>query len=139
MGYTIREMTIDDYDDVFSLWTSSEGVGLSDADSRERITEFLDQNIGLSFVAISDNRIIGTVLCGHDGRRGYINHLVVDKSFRRKGIGKALAERSIQALHDAGFTRCHIFIFKTNQSAIDFWKKINWFERVDLVMMSKDI
>lgn len=74
MSIVIREMTIQDYDEVLALWRTSEGVGLSDADSDEGVARFLDRNPGLSFVARDGEHLVGAVLCGHDGRRGYIHH-----------------------------------------------------------------
>ncbi|MFQ5903472.1 MAG: GNAT family N-acetyltransferase [Candidatus Binatia bacterium] len=79
MGIVIREMALQDYDEVLALWQTSEGVGLSDADLEEGVARFLDRNPGLSFVALDGEHLVGAVLCGHDGRRGYIHHLVVSK------------------------------------------------------------
>jgi putative acetyltransferase len=133
----IREMTIRDYDQVVGLWQNSEGVGLSDADSREGIARFLGRNPGLSFVARHGEHLVGVVLCGHDGRRGYIHHLAVSKSHRRQGLGRALVERCLSALRRDGIDKCHIFVFAANGDAITFWKNVGWTERVELIMMSQ--
>jgi putative acetyltransferase len=94
MDYTIREMHIDDYDRLISLWQRCEGIGLSDADQLERIDFFLRRNPGMSFVAEgADGAMAGAVLCGTDGRRGYLHHLAVDPAWRRHGIGAARARR----------------------------------------------
>ena len=90
MTITISPFLIEAYDEVFTLWKQSEGVGLSSADSRENIHYFLEQNPGMSFVASAEGRIIGTVLTGHDGRRGYIYHLAVHPDRRRQGLGRTL-------------------------------------------------
>ena len=82
MTVSIREMTIDDYDEVFALWQVSEGVGLSTADERDEIAIYLHRNPGTSFVALDGGQLVAAVLCGHDGRRGYIHHLAVKKSHR---------------------------------------------------------
>ena len=79
----IQEMTIDDYDEVKSIWRKSNGIELSGADTRESINRFLERNPGLSFVARDGDQLVGVVLCGHDGRRGYIDHLAVRQSYRR--------------------------------------------------------
>jgi len=139
MGIMIWEMAINDYDEVLALWRASEGIGLSDADSRESIARFLERNPGLSFVAYDGQHLIGAVLCGHDGRRGYIHHLAVAKSHRRQGLGRALVGRCLSAVQREGIGKCHIFVFGDNKDAIAFWEKIAWIERVELVMMSQNI
>jgi ribosomal protein S18 acetylase RimI-like enzyme len=137
MSIQIREMSIEDYQPVYALWEVSEGVGLSDADSKEGIKHFLERNPGLSFVAIDRGQLVGAALCGHDGRRGYIHHLTVAESHRRQGIGKSLVGRCMFALMQIGIAKCHLFVFGENQDAIKFWHKVGWTERVELMMMSQ--
>ena len=137
MSIAIREMTIQDYGQVLALWRTSEGVGLSDADSEESIARYLDRNPGLSFVARDGEHLVGAILCGHDGRRGYIHHLAVSESHRRQGLGRALMERCLSALRRDGIGKCHIFVFADSQDTIAFWKSIGWTRRVELVMMSQ--
>jgi ribosomal protein S18 acetylase RimI-like enzyme len=136
MSIVIRDMTIQDYDEVLALWRTSEGVGLSDADLEEGVARFLDRNPGLSFVARDGEHLVGAVLCGHDGRRGYIHHLAVSKPHRRKGLGRALVGRCLSALRRDGISKCHIFVFGDNNDTIAFWKNIGWTQRVELIMMS---
>ena len=83
----IQAMSIGDYDEVFALWQAGDGIGLSGSDSRAGIGGFLAANPGLSLVARIDGQLVGAMLCGQDGRRGYIHHLAVSQSHRRKGIG----------------------------------------------------
>lgn len=135
----IREMSIQDYDGVLALWQASDGVGLSDADSEESMGRFLDRNPGLSLVALEGGEIVGAVLCGHDGRRGYVHHLAVSELHRRKGVGRALVKRCLSALRTVGIHKCHIFVFAENQDAIAFWQRVGWTERVELTMMSRYI
>lgn len=137
MNIVIREMVIQDYDEVLALWQTSEGVGLSDTDLEGSIASYLQRNPGLSFVARDGQHLVGAVLCGHDGRRGYIHHLAVRESHRRRGLGRALVERCLSALRRAGIDKCHIFVFADNQGTIAFWKSIGWTQRVELVMMSQ--
>jgi ribosomal protein S18 acetylase RimI-like enzyme len=137
MSIVIREMAIQDYDEVLALWRTSEGVGLSDADSEEGVARFLARNPGLSFVARDGEHLVGAVLCGHDGRRGYIHHLAVSESHRRQGLGRALVARCLSALRRDGIGKCHIFVFADNQDTLTFWKSIGWTQRVELVMMSQ--
>ena len=136
MTVTIQEMTIDDYDEVRSLWQESEGIDLSASDSRTSIARFLERNPGLSFVARADGLLVGAVLCGHDGRRGYLDHLAVRASHRRQGIGRLLASRSIYQLIQNRIQKWHLFVREDNQDAIQFWSKLGWQERVELISMS---
>ncbi len=129
-------MTMQDYDEAMALWQITEGMGLRPADKRQHIARYLKRNPGLSFVARDGHRLIGTVLCGHDGRRGYLHHLAVDKAYRKQGIGRALVERALEAMRAIDINKCHLFVIKTNTPAIDFWRRIGWFERNDLVTMS---
>ncbi len=138
MGALIQEMSIQDYDEVRALWQESEGIELSEVDSRKDITRFLERNPGLSFVARENEQIVGAVLCSHDGRRGYIDQLAVRKSHRRQGIGKGLVDRCLYNLMRSGIHRWHLFVLKDNQEAIAFWKKLGWAKRVELATMSQN-
>lgn len=135
----IREMTLNDYDAVYDLWKHSEGVGLSSADSREAIGRFLAHNPGLCFTAWQDGGLVGAVMCGFDGRRGYLHHLAVANHARRQGIGQALSDRCLQALKALGVSKCHIFVYGSNQSGQAFWSAAGWKLREELVIMSHDI
>lgn len=139
MSIAIRDMDIEDYESVYRLWGNVEGIGLSDADSKEGIKRFLERNPGLSFVATDGEKIVGAALCGHDGRRGYIHHLAVTDTYRRQGIGKSLVGRCMYALMRIGIAKCHLFVFDDNQEAIRFWNKVGWTERVELMMMSQQL
>ena len=136
MTIDIHEMTIADYDEVRALWQQSEGIDLSGADSRNSIARFLERNPGLSFVAMDGGQLVGAVLCGHDGRRGYIDHLAVRKSHRRQGIGRMLASRCLYNLMQNGIQKWHLFVREDNLDAIAFWGKLGWQQRVELVTMS---
>lgn len=105
--------------------------------SEEGVARFLDCNPGLSFVAREGGQLVGAVLCGHDGRRGYIHHLAVSKPYRCQGVGRALAGQCLSALRAAGIHKCHLFVFDDNQEAIAFWKKMGWTQRIELTVMSQ--
>ena len=137
MNLIIKELTIDQYDPVLALWQTAEGVGLSEADSRDGIAAFLERNPGLSFVAFNQEQLVGVILAGHDGRRGYIHHLAVSPTRRRQGIGRALVAHSLAALERAGIGKCHLFVFRENEAALAFWQNTGWIERVDLGMWSR--
>lgn len=136
-GYEIRAMTIDDYDGALALWQACDGVGVCEDDSPERIRAYIDRNPGFSLVAVESGRVVGTVLCGHDGRRGAINHLAVEPAHRCNGIGEALVGRCITSLGAAGILRCNIVVFRSNTIGRAFWAKRGWKERPELVFMQK--
>ena len=101
--YTIRPMTIEDYEEVYALWTHIQGFGIrSIDDSKEDIVRFLERNPNTSAVAICDNKIVGNILCGHDGRQGSFYHVCVAKNYRRHGIATKMAVFCMRALQDAG-------------------------------------
>jgi ribosomal protein S18 acetylase RimI-like enzyme len=131
-------MRLEDYDEVRALWQISQGIELSDADSRNSIARFLDRNPGLSFVARDEGALVGAVLCGHDGRRGYIDHLAVRESHRRQGIGRALVGRCLYNLMQIGIRKWHLFVLQDNLEALAFWKRIGWAQRVELITMSQN-
>ncbi len=139
MSISIREMTIEDYDAAYALWQACEGIGLSSADSREGIARLLERNPGLSSLAEEAGRLAGAVLGSTDGRRGYLHHLAVDVHFRRRGIGRALVERSLDCLRREGIQKCHIFVYHANLSGIKFWEEIGYQARKDLILMSREI
>ncbi len=132
----ISPMTMADYDEAMALWQITEGMGLRPADAREPMARYLERNPGLSFVARDGGRLVGTVLCGHDGRRGYLQHLAVDRAHRRQGIGRALVMRVLAALAEIDINKCHLFVIKENEPVVAFWQKIGWFVRDDIITMS---
>lgn len=139
MTIEILELTISDYDDAIALWKSCEGISIRDADSRENIERYLNRNQGLSFKVIKDEKLVGTILCGHDGRRGYINHLAVLSDYRIQGIGKKLVESSVCELRLQGIEKCHLFVFVENIEARKFWHRLGWKQRKEIDMMSLNI
>jgi ribosomal protein S18 acetylase RimI-like enzyme len=139
MAPRIREFTMRDYPDAFALWGRTEGVGLSQADEPQNMARFLARNPGLSFVAEAEGKIVGTVVCGSDGRRGFLYHLAVEKECRRSGIGRQLVDRCLEALAAAGLRKCHLFVLADNIEGQRFWKSTGWEERTTLKVMSRDV
>ena len=135
--YVYRETRIQDYDTVYALWGNTSGMGLSVADEKENIKKFLNKNKGLCFVCEFDNTIVGTVLCGYDGRRGYIYHVTVVQEHRGKGIGTKMVELSLQGLKAEGIDKCHLFVFADNLSVIPL--KAQDGKRDDVIVYSKSI
>lgn len=143
MCIDITEMTIADYNDVFILWQEAEGLGLypDECDSRKGVARYLARNPDTCFVARDGAKLIGVVLCGNDGRRGYLNHLAVNEAYRRRGIGTVLIRRCLAVLKQMGIARCKLFVFAANESAIAFWRKLGWrcYEEFGVKAMSLNI
>ena len=137
--FLIREMKLADYSAVINFWRQTPGLALSDADTEENIGVFLTRNPGLSFVAEFADQLLGTILCGHDGRRGFIYHLAVHRDHRRKGIGRHLAERCVSKLKDVGISKCHLFVLANNDQGMVFWNKIGFQRREDIMIYSHNI
>lgn len=137
--FNICVMDLANYPRLIDLWSKTENIGLSTADSADSIAVFLQRNPGLSFVALEDDKIIGAIMGGHDGRRGAIYHLAVDKEYRHQGVGHALLNHCLSAFVANGIERCHIHVYADNQSGLDFWQKNGWFTRPELTLLSKDI
>jgi ribosomal protein S18 acetylase RimI-like enzyme len=137
MNIIIQEMTIQDYDEVRNLWLNTEGVQISDTDSREGLDGYLERNPGLSFVARDSQTLVAAVLCGHDGRRGYIDQLAVSPSHRRQGIGRSLVSRCLYNLMRVGIRKWHLFVPGDNAGALAFWNQLGWEKSIALVTMSR--
>ena len=132
-GLLIREMKIEDYDNVFALWKTIKGFGIRSVDdSREGIERFLKWNPGLSVVAEVDGTIVGAILCGSDGRRGCLYHVCVHKDFRRQGIGKSMVVWCMEKLKELQINKVSLIAFTQNDVGNAFWKEIGWTKREDL-------
>ena len=131
--YEIRVMTIDDYDEVYSLWQTIHGFGIrSIDDSREGVLRFLKRNPTTSVVAVEDGKIVGAILCGHDGRRGCLYHVCVDPDYRLRGIGKSMVVFVMEALRKEKINKVSLIAFTKNDIGNAFWKEIGWTKREDL-------
>lgn len=129
----IRPMTIDDYDEVHNLWMTIKGFGIRSVDdSREGVERFINRNPGLSVVAIEDGKVVGAILCGHDGRRGCLYHVCVDPAYRMHGIGKAMVVMAMNALKEEHINKVSLIAFTQNDIGNAFWKCIGWTKREDL-------
>lgn len=136
----IREMTMDDYEEIFQLWVHTEGMGLRSLDdSKEGISAFLKRNPTTNFVALSEGRIVGVILCGNDGRRGYIYHTVVARAYQEQGIATHLIETAVAALQAEGITRVCLNVMETNEQGKAFWQKRGWEKKDFLGFYSKSI
>lgn len=132
----IREMTPKDYEEVYSMWQITSKRALSKADSKEGILKYLARNSGMSQVAVIDEKIVGTVLAGHDGRRGFIHHMAVSPQYRRLGIGKKMAQVALDKIQADGIEKTHIFCYQNNETGQSFWKTLGFSKRDDVYVYS---
>ncbi len=129
----IRTMTAGDYEGVYSLWMSIKGFAMrSIDDSKEGVERFLTRNPGTSVVALEDGKIVGAILCGHDGRRGCMYHVCVHEDYRMKGIGKAMVVFAMEALKKEKISKISLIAFTKNDVGNAFWNRIGWTKREDL-------
>lgn len=133
MNYTIRTMQEEDYDRIFALWESIRGFRLrSIDDSREGVARFIRRNPTTSIVAEMDGRIVGTILCGHDGREGSFYHVCVAARCRKRGIGRAMATAAMLALQKEHINKVTLIAFKSNELGNDFWQEEGWRRREEI-------
>ena len=133
MNFKIRTMEESDYEEVYKLWTTIHGFAMRSVDdSKEGVSRFLNRNPGLSVVAVSDNKIVGTILVGHDGRHACFYHVCVHENYRKHGIGKAMASEAMVRLKAEGISKIQLVAFKGNQLGNSFWQAEQWTEREDL-------
>ena len=134
----IRKLSVDDYDKVYELWMSCRNMGFNNIDdSREGIEKFLKRNPETSFAAVEDGRIIGVILAGNDGRRGYIYHMSVAEDHRRQGIGSQLVDKCLEALEKEGIAKVALLVFNRNEAGNAFWESQGFTERTDITYRNK--
>lgn len=130
---TIRAMTIEDYEEVYALWMSIKGFAMRSLDdSAAGVARFLERNPDTSVVAVEDGKIVGSILCGYDGRRGCLYHVCVHEEYRRRGIGKAMVVYCMKALEKEQISKVSLIAFTKNDIGNAFWKEIGWTKREDL-------
>lgn len=126
-------MRIEDYEQVYALWKQIHGFGIRSVDdSKEGIARFLKRNPETSVVAIEDGKIVGAILCGHDGRRGCLYHVCVDADYRMRGIGKSMVVFAMEALKKEKISKVSLIAFTKNDIGNAFWNEIGWTKRSDL-------
>lgn len=129
----IREMKLNDYDEIYAMWLCCKGMGLNSADdTREGIERFLRRNPDTCFVAEEEGKIIGAIMVGSDGRRGHIYHTAVHPDYRHAGIGRALVERACEALKEIGIYKVMLVVFKRNEAGNAFWESLGFRVREDI-------
>ncbi len=133
MEIKIRPMTIEDYDEVYALWMTIKGFGIrSIDDSREGTERFLKRNPTTSIVAEADGKLVGAILCGHDGRIGCFYHVCVNEAYRNRGIGKQMATAAMRALQSEQINKVNLIAFKKNELGNQFWQEEGWKMRDDV-------
>ena len=130
--YTIRTMHLDDYPAVMALMHQTPGVMVRAADSFDATARYLARNPDLSFVAHVDGQMVGCIMSGHDGRRGYLQHLLVLPAHRRQGIADALVEHCLAGLAALGIVKSHVDVLKENDLAHAYWRQAGWTLRDDI-------
>lgn len=130
---TVRTMTIEDYQGVYELWMTIKGFAIrSIDDSKEGVERFLKRNPTTSVVAVEDGKVVGSILCGHDGRRGCLYHVCVREGYRMRGIGKSMVVHCMQELEKENISKVSLIAFTKNDIGNAFWKEIGWTKREDL-------
>ena len=136
----MRLLKISDYQSVYNLWKNTSGMGLRSLDdSEEGIKRFLLRNPNTNFVAVVDEKIVGVIMAGNDGRRGYIYHLTVQNEYRLKGIASALVKECLMALRAEEINKVALVVFSNNTNGNNFWQKLGFIEREDLVYRNLSI
>ena len=131
--FTVRSMQIEDYDQVYALWMTIHGFSIRTIDdSRDGVERFLKRNPGISVVAEMDGKVVGAILCGHDGRIGFLYHVCVHEDYRMHGIGRAMVVHCMNALQQEGINKVSLIAFTKNDIGNAFWKQIGWTKREDL-------
>lgn len=136
----IRIMTVEDYDGIYELWINTKGMGLNTLDdSKDGIARFLKRNPTTNFVACDNGKIVGTILSGHDGRRGYIYHTAVLSDYRNRGIARKLVDSAIDALDKESINKAALVVFERNKLGNEFWEKMGFTVRTDIIYRNKNI
>ena len=132
-------MTTQHLSQVLALWQETEGLILTYSDNVTDLTRYFSSNPQMSHVAFYGERLVGAVLCGHDGRRGYLHHLAVDSHFRGQGIGKLLVDACLRKLKLAEIHQCNLFIVDDNNNGRQFWEKYGFSVWPNIRLMSKNL
>lgn len=134
----IRKMKIEDYDNVYDLWMSCVGMGLNNLDdSKEGIDKFIQRNPDTCLVAEKDSQIIGVIMVGNDGRRGYIYHTAVRPNYRRMGIAGKMVDEAMNELSTLGINKAALVVFDRNSAGNAFWETQGFTVRDDLIYRNK--
>jgi putative acetyltransferase len=137
MDVKLFPATACDLEAMLDLWAQTDGVGLNESDTPKQLRAFLDRNPGLSLVARDGPRLVAAVLCGHDGRRGYLHHLAVLPRYRGHGLGRRMVEACLVSLARLGILKCNVFLYADNEAGQQFWNRCGWAARNDLEVLQR--
>jgi len=137
---TTRVMTVDDYNSVYELWAGVPGMGLNDLDdSFDGFRRYIERNPDTCFIAEEGGKIVGTILAGHDGRRGYLYHVAVLQQYRNRGIGKKLVDLALDSLRQKGISKVGLLVFSKNETGNAFWEKMGFYAKNDCTYRDKKL
>lgn len=129
----IRTMTLEDYDQIYQLWLGIKGFGIRTLDdSKEGVEKFLKRNPATSVVAEENGVIVGSILCGHDGRQGCMYHVCVAEKHRKNGVGNQMVQEALERLKKEGINRVNLIAIKSNAVGNEFWNEAGWNLRSEL-------
>ena len=131
----IECFTMQYYHEIIDLWKRS-GIGVSSSDTRNEIERMLKRNPDLFLIGKENEKVIAVVMGAFDGRRGYLHHLAIDPDYQKKKYGKMMMDELIEKFHKKKVHKIHLFIEKDNKDVVDFYRKLGWEVRDDLIMMS---
>lgn len=136
----LEAMTMNDYNEVYHLWRSTQGMGLNETDDApEGIARFLKRNPDTCFVAREERQLVGVILAGHDGRRGYIYHTATAVEYRKQGIGSALVDAALMALEKADIHKVALVVFGRNELGNRFWESKGFTLRNDIYYRNRSL
>jgi N-acetylglutamate synthase len=135
MSIHIMEMATADCEEAIAFWRGQTGVGMNETDTPEAIAAYLRHNPGMSFIVREGNQVVAAVLCGHDGRRGYLHHLAVAPAHRRQGLGGRLVRQCLDRLREERIPKCNVFLFAANVEGERFWQAEGFRNRSDLKVL----
>ncbi|OGO06432.1 MAG: hypothetical protein A2Y92_00080 [Chloroflexi bacterium RBG_13_57_8] len=130
MKYKIAEMKLNRHAGLLEFWKNTKGIWVSDDDSYENLKVFFKRNPKSNFIVLHEDKIVSTIKCSHDGRRGYLHHLAVKEEFRKQGIAKELVAKCLKELRKQGINKYRVFVLDSNPEAIKFWKHMGFEEQI---------
>jgi len=131
----IELFTMRYYNEIIDLWKRS-GIEVSSSDTRDEIARLLKRNPDLFLIGKENEKVIAVVMGAFDGRRGYVHHLAIDSAYKKKKYGKMMMDELIEKFQIKKVHKVHLFIEKYNKKIVDFYRKLGWEVRDDLIMMS---
>jgi ribosomal protein S18 acetylase RimI-like enzyme len=131
----LEKLSIKDYDRILEIWKQTE-LSVGSSDTKKQVKRMIERNPRLCFVGKIDKKIVGVVMGGFDGRRGYVHHLAVDPDYQNKGFGKLIMEELMERFKKLKIHKVHLFVEKRNEKVINFYNNLGWSLRDDLIMMS---